>query len=338
MKSGEEKTHDLDRFPEDLPNLHLDDFNLTGKVSKVRESKCGGPTQSGNNNTKKAGGKCFPTKKTGRRSFSDAFDPIQVSDTDSQGSVHEVASTSASAPKPPRERTTTKSFKEMAFMDAMTKALSKDSGENDKPNVTKLDDISIFTEHVGRQLRALPDRKKVIIMQNAINSAIFDTQMSFCNQTDVAPVIDITTETSNLRETKRQHLQDDNPIIQQPKQVEGHTPPKTLAKKKNTSDIAQPKEVSKLRKDPPNTKVSTSTAGGLKSSNVSKPPPDNIRDPPESALSNAGKVKKPSRKTPQPSRMRTRSTNHTRTGHSSSDTSYIQADKDHDNSDGDADI
>jgi hypothetical protein len=80
--------------------------------------------------------------------------------------------------------------KQSDLVEVMTKAFEKDLHDENTPEIKRLDDIAIFTEHIGRQLRAVKDKQKCLILQNCIQSALFKCQMSFWQQTTPAnPVI-----------------------------------------------------------------------------------------------------------------------------------------------------
>jgi hypothetical protein len=72
-----------------------------------------------------------------------------------------------------------------------------------------LDDVSIFTEYIGRQIRALKDPTKMLIMQNTLQKAMFECHMSLAAETGNPTVIDITGdkhESAHKKQQQGQHV------------------------------------------------------------------------------------------------------------------------------------
>jgi hypothetical protein len=113
-------------------------------------------------------------------SFTDTNEPDFVSIELTGSESDNEPSTSAGVRE--RRKRNVKSKKETEFLEVMTKAFRRDYQEDEGSDITKLDDISIFLEHIGRQLRALKDSGKVTIMQNSIQTAIFKCQMTFMQE------------------------------------------------------------------------------------------------------------------------------------------------------------
>jgi hypothetical protein len=61
----------------------------------------------------------------------------------------------------------------------MTKAFSQNLTEVRQAPATPKDDITLFTEHIAMQLRAVKDPQQVAIMQNSIENALFQCRMKF---------------------------------------------------------------------------------------------------------------------------------------------------------------
>jgi hypothetical protein len=61
----------------------------------------------------------------------------------------------------------------------MTKAFQQNISEVRQAPPTPKDDISLFTEHIAMQLRAVKDPQQVAIMQNSIENALFQCRMKF---------------------------------------------------------------------------------------------------------------------------------------------------------------
>jgi hypothetical protein len=110
-----------------------------------------------------------------KRVYTEAFEPIQLSDSDSDfGKNKEEEREHLQARTGGRTRHRSKA-KEEALLEVMTKAFQHDS----RPDTKAVDEISTFSDHVGQQLRALGDPQKCAIMQNAIENAIFSCKMKF---------------------------------------------------------------------------------------------------------------------------------------------------------------
>lgn len=109
--------------------------------------------------------------------------PIELSGSDSDNQP------STSAGVSHRKKRNVTSTKQNELIEVMTKAFRRDIETEDKSDITKADDISIFLEHIGRQLRALKDSAQVSIMQNCIQMAVFKCQMTFIKEPKAALVV-----------------------------------------------------------------------------------------------------------------------------------------------------
>jgi hypothetical protein len=68
---------------------------------------------------------------------------------------------------------------EAELMNIMKKAFEKDLEEKD--TVDKMDDIDIFLLHIGRQLKAIPDKKQQLLVQNQLQQVLFNYQLGLMN-------------------------------------------------------------------------------------------------------------------------------------------------------------
>ena len=68
---------------------------------------------------------------------------------------------------------------EHQLMSVMTDAFEKKAKQDNKPkNEEPLDEFAIFGEHIACEIRSLPDKQAQVMMKHAINSAIYDVQIS----------------------------------------------------------------------------------------------------------------------------------------------------------------
>jgi hypothetical protein len=88
------------------------------------------------------------------------------------GFVHEDTSD-----KRPRK----KQVQDQKLVSMMTRAFERNLQDDDKHDLTKLDDVAIYIEHIGRQLRSIKNLTQRRIMQNCIDNAIFKCEMMFRN-------------------------------------------------------------------------------------------------------------------------------------------------------------
>jgi hypothetical protein len=131
-----------------------------------------------------------------KRPYDDAFQPIEVSDSETdveslQGKTRDNDKPQVSSIIGPRRRNVAKK-NEKTLVEVMTKAFAQDIKDETKGELHDIDDVSIFTEHIGRQLRAVKNRKQYVIMQNSIQNAIFKCQLDFCQEPDVSPHVEVT--------------------------------------------------------------------------------------------------------------------------------------------------
>ena len=72
---------------------------------------------------------------------------------------------------------------EEKLMKVMTAAFQRDLNDLNKitesPEKKELDDVAVFTEHIGRQLRQITDKKKRLFVQHEIQNTIFNYQVCF---------------------------------------------------------------------------------------------------------------------------------------------------------------
>jgi hypothetical protein len=153
------------------------------------------------------------------------INPIKLLDSDSDHDEGKDKKSADEMPKPSvsslrRKRNLSKN-KENTLVDVITKAFAQDAGDEQKSDVKQMRDIDIFTEHIGRELRSLQDRKKCAIMQNAIENAIFSCKMQFWQPKDDSPTFHV------LPSSQSSHLPAVNPSVKRKLDVEGKGLPHT---------------------------------------------------------------------------------------------------------------
>lgn len=188
------------------------------RSTPVKESKGPGKKSSTRNrdiavpSTSKATPIAGPSQMDNKRVYHEAFTPIELSGSESDvdprepGQVGRQTQQMSSLTFPRKRNISPRSDK--TLMKVMTKAFQKDIEDEVKSDLKELDDVSIFTEHIGRQLRSLKNKEHFLIMQNSIQSAMFKCQMAFCKQGDVNNPIEIDTDKSRADVTKRKVAKD----------------------------------------------------------------------------------------------------------------------------------
>ena len=77
---------------------------------------------------------------------------------------------------------------EQQLVSVMTAAFERKNQTDSKAKGDEpIDEFTIYGDHVAAEIRALPDKRSQSVMKHAINSAIYDVQMSLFKQTKTAP-------------------------------------------------------------------------------------------------------------------------------------------------------
>lgn len=180
----------LHRFPADLPS---EDSSQSKPIALSVGKTATRSDQAGCSGTVHRGPSPSPSSAT-RRTFKDAFKPIEVTDSESEGELPKPSQhagvkvvKSSSAVK----RKQTLRSKEETLVDVISQAFERDMSQPPQLPPQQVDDIAVFTEHIARQLRAVKDPQKCAIMQNSIENALFKCRMEFWGNPSVGATVNI---------------------------------------------------------------------------------------------------------------------------------------------------
>jgi hypothetical protein len=174
------------QFPDDLPD---DTENYSAQSSRDVT-----PVKSAHGSAEKNE---HPSKNNGigtKKSLTEIMSPIEVSDSESEkGQRSKIKVGISSSPifekhskwrgsNAPQGRVLNKEEKNLITV--MTQAFRRDVRDDIEEDIKKLDDVAIFAEHVARQLRDITDKKQRLMLQNQIQSTIFNFQMHVWQEKD----------------------------------------------------------------------------------------------------------------------------------------------------------
>lgn len=165
-----------------LPDEGLPDLNDDLPVEKRKDNlnDVAGPSGM---STKTKG------KKTEKQNTNKAMSPvIQIlsdtpsgSDTETKQDMYNPATpvrkTALQIPSTKRKRC--KNTDTDSLMQVLTQVCQQELDDTEKKEMERMDEVAIFCEYVGRQLRDIPGKKQRQMLQNQIQTVIFNAQMGY---------------------------------------------------------------------------------------------------------------------------------------------------------------